>query len=113
MQRKEQDLFIRKIGRRKDEIRRCFVSNVTPITNIVYRETKAYERYEDAVKAKDYKPIKVGEHWGGGCNGWFKIKIEIPKQFKGKEVAAYFDFGGESCAFIDGKPYQGIDGNHK
>lgn len=113
MQRKEQDLLMRKIGRRKDEIRRCFVSNVTPITDIVYRETKAYERYEDAVRAKDFKPIKVGDHWGGGCNGWFKISFEIPKQFKGKEVAAYFDFGGESCAFIDGKPYQGIDGNHK
>lgn len=104
---------MRKIGRRKDEIRRCFVSNVTPITDIVYRETNAYERYEDAVKARDFVPIKVGEHWGGGCNGWFKIKFEIPRQFKGKEVAAYFDFGGESCAFIDGKPYQGIDGNHK
>ncbi len=113
MQSKEQELFLRKIGRRKDEIRRCFVSNVTPITDIVYRETKAYERYEDAVKANDFKPIRVGDHWGGALNGWFKIKIEIPKEFKGKEVAAYFDFGGECCAFIDGKPYQGIDGNHK
>ena len=113
MQKKEQELFLRKIGRRKDEIRRCFASNVTPITDIVYRETKAYERYEDAVQATDYQPIRVGEQWGGGCNGWFKIRFEIPKEFKGKEVAAYFDFGGESCAFIDGKPYQGIDGNHK
>jgi alpha-mannosidase len=113
MQKKEHDLFMRKIGRRKDEIRRYFASNVTPITDVVYRETKAYERYEDAVKAKDFKPIKVGEHWGGGCNGWFKISFVIPRSLKGKEVAAYFDFGGESCAFIDGKPYQGIDGNHK
>lgn len=113
MQKREQELLLRKIGQRKHEIRRFFVSNVTPITDIVYRQTKAYERYEDAIKATDYKSIKVGEHWGGGCNGWFRIKLEIPKAWKGKEVAAYFDFGGESCAFIDGKPYQGIDGNHK
>ena len=113
MQQKEQEIILRKIGRRKDEIRRYFVSNVTPITDIVYRETEAYERYDDAVEAKDFKPIKVGKHWGGGCNGWFKISFEVPKHFKGKEVAAYFDFGGEACAFIDGKPHQGVDANHK
>jgi len=113
MQKREQELLLRKIARRKDEIRRHFASNLTTITDITYRETKAYEKYEDAIKARDYKPISVGEHWGGGCNGWFKIAIEIPKAWKGKEVAAYFDFGGECCAFIDGKPYQGIDTNHE
>lgn len=113
MQPGEQELFLKKIGKRRDEIKGFFTSNVTPITNIVYRETKAYERYEDAVSASDYRPIRVGEHWGGGCNGWFKIKFDIPKEWKGKQVAAYFDFGGEACAFIGGKPYQGIDHNHR
>lgn len=113
MQQREQELFLRKIGKRKEEIRRHFASNLTAITDIVYRETKKYERYEDAMKAKDFKPIKVGEQWGGGCNGWFKITIDVPAEWKGKEVAAYFNFGGESCAFIDGKPFQGIDRNHE
>jgi len=113
VQPREQELLLKKLGRRRDEIRRYFTSNVTPIADIVYRETRAYERYEDAVGAKDFKPIKVGEHWGGGCNGWFKITIDIPLEWKGKEAAAYFNFGGESCAFINGKPYQGIDHNHE
>lgn len=113
MQPKEQEIILRKIGRRKDEIRRYFASNVTPIADITYRETQAYESYDQAIKAKGWKPIKVGDHWGNGGNGWFKIKITIPKEWKGKEVAAYLNFGGESCAFLDGKPYQGIDGNHE
>lgn len=106
-------MLLRKIGQRKEEIKRYFASNQTIITDIVYRETKAYERYDDAVKETDYKPIKVGEHWGGGCNGWFKIKFSVLESWKGKEVAAYFNFGGESCVFNEGKPYQGIDGNHE
>lgn len=113
MQPKEQEIIMRKIGRRKDEIRRYFASNVMPITDIVYRETQAYESYDQALKAKGWKPIKVGEYWGNGGNGWFKIKIKIPSEWKGKEVAAYLNFGGESCAFLDGKPYQGIDGHHE
>ena len=112
MQHREQELLIRKIDRRKAEIRGYFTSNTAPIDGIVYRETKAYERYDDAVRAPDYQPIHVGDQWGGGCNGWFKVHIDVPKAWKGKQVVAYFDFGGEACAFINGTPYQGIDRNH-
>ena len=109
----QQGIYLRKIMRRRDEMMNYMISNPMPITDIVYRGTPDFERYEDSVKAKDYKAIKVGDTWGGGTNGWFKMKFTIPKEFKGKEVAAYIDIAGEGCAFIDGKPYQGIDPNHK
>lgn len=110
---KKQEIFLQKIGRRKDEIRRHVISNVLPITDIVYRETEAFEKHDDAVRANDYRPIKVGDPWGGGINGWFKMRFVIPGEWKGKQVAAFINVGGEGCAFIDGKPYQGVDDNHE
>jgi alpha-mannosidase len=111
--KKKQGMYLQKIRRRKDEIRGYMISNQTPITDIVYRETPAYEKYADAVQAKDYKPIRRGDRWGGGINGWFKMRFVIPGAWKGKEVAAYINLGGEACAFMDGKPLQGIDDNHE
>lgn len=109
----QQDMLLRKIGRRKDEIRNHMISNRLPITDIVYRETPDFERYEDAVRAADYAPIRVGDRWGGGINGWFKMRFVIPADWRGREVAAYINLGGEACAFVDGKPYQGVDNNHE
>lgn len=107
------DQYLSKIGKRKEEIQSYIASNITQIADIVYRETNAYERYEDAVKAKDYGPIKVGDWWGGGKNGWFKARFSIPCEWKGREVAGFFKLGGEACAFVDGNPYQGIDRFHE
>lgn len=109
----KQGLLLRKIGKRKDEIRGWMVSNAVPITGIVYRETRDFETYDQAVKAKGYKPINPGDWWGGGVNAWFKFTVQIPKSFKGRRVAARLSLGGESCAFINGTPYQGLDGNHE
>ncbi len=109
----QQQIFMRKIWRRKEEIKDYMISNITPITEIKVRETSDFEQYEDAVKAKDYRNISVGDKWGHGNNAWFKINFTIPKNWKGKEVAAFIDIGGEGCAFIDGKPYQGVDINHQ
>lgn len=109
----KEDILLRKIGKRKEEIHGYIASNITPITDVVYRETNDYERYEDAVRATDYKPISAGEWWGGGKNGWFKVKFSVPREWKGREVAGFFKLGGEACAFLDGKPYQGIDRFHE
>ncbi|MFQ3549177.1 MAG: alpha-mannosidase [Armatimonadota bacterium] len=108
------EIYLRRIFRHKEAVQELFVSNVTPITDIVLRETPNFENYEDAVKANDYKPIRVGDVWGGGdnINGWFKFKFTVPNEMQGKEVAAYIDIDGEGCAYIDGKPYQGLDKNH-
>ncbi len=109
----KENIIFRKIGKRRDEIARYIFSGNTTITDIVFRVTKDYENYEDAVKAKDFKPITVGEHWQGGMNGWFKLNFTIPKEWKGRRVAGLFSFGGEACAFIGGVPFHGLDRNHQ
>jgi hypothetical protein len=84
--KKKQGMYLQKIRRRKDEIRGYMISNQTPITDIVYRETPAYEKYADAVQAKDYKPIRRGDRWGGGINGWFKMRFVIPGAWKARRL---------------------------
>lgn len=107
-----QEMLNRKIQRRRDEIKTHMVSNLTPITGMVFRETMAYETYEEGIRGTGWHPISVGEMWGGGKNAWFKMRIEIPSEWKGKEVAAFFKLGSEACAFINGTPYQGLNWPH-
>jgi len=54
----KQVLLLKKILRRKDEIREHLISNRTPITDIVYRDYTGWEPYNPA---KKYAPIAVGQ----------------------------------------------------
>jgi len=53
---------------------------------------------------------------------WLEKAVTIPEKRDGYEVVARFDFGKtaggqtsgfESLLYVDGHPYQGVDGNHK
>lgn len=112
-QQTKDQIYLRKIWRRKEEISRYLFTNHVPVTDIWVRETPRFERYADAVRATDYRPIKIGQEWGGGgTNAWFKISFSIPEHFRGREVFLLIDIGGEGCVFLDGVPFQGIDRNH-
>jgi alpha-mannosidase len=106
----KQALLLRKIMRRKDEIKDYMISNKTPITDIVFRENVGWEPYD---ADKKFKPIKVGDQWAGGRNAWFKLKLRVPTEWKGKEYSAFISAGSEGCAFLNGAPYQGLDKNHE
>jgi alpha-mannosidase len=68
--------------------------------------------------------VAVGFRWKGWDQyNWLCTKITIPDDMKEKEVIGLFDFGVpegtgnnshfESLLYLNGKPYQGVDGNHK
>ena len=109
----KQELFLGKIKRRKEEIANYMISGTQPIKGITLRETKAYETYHEGILGTDFRPIQPGETWGPGTNGWFKLHIRVPEEWKSREVAAFLDFGGESCAYLNGAPSQGLDHYHK
>ena len=53
---------------------------------------------------------------------WMRKPISIPPQLEGRELVGLFDFGKtgdggnsgfESMLYVNGHPYQGVDGNHK
>lgn len=67
--------------------------------------------------------LRVGDRWSGRDRYvWLKKDIVIPAQWAGRRVLGLFDFGRtgggnndgfESMCYLEGRPYQGVDGNHK
>lgn len=70
-----------------------------------------------------WEVMKVGDTWKGRDKYlWLQKQIEIPSSWKGKKVVGVFDYGNtgagnnsgfESLLYLNGKPYQGVDVNHK
>ncbi|MBC8578741.1 MAG: alpha-mannosidase [Clostridiales bacterium] len=67
--------------------------------------------------------MAVGERWSGRDRYlWLRKTMSVPKVWEGKKIVGIFDFGStgggnnsgfESMLYIEGKPYQGVDSNHK
>ena len=59
-----------------------------------------------------WKPFAVHGRWGGfDQTTWFRMSARIPKTMKGHRVVALLRPGGESLAYVNGKPFQGLDNN--
>ncbi|HVH62365.1 MAG TPA: alpha-mannosidase, partial [Candidatus Dormibacteraeota bacterium] len=70
----------------------------------------------------DYIPFQIGEAWGPPWSTmWFHVHGRVPDEWRGREVAAVFDLGfdgptGFTCealAWKDGRPWRGVDPNHR
>lgn len=67
--------------------------------------------------------IKTGETWKGrDLYLWMQKVVDIPSNWENKTVVGIFDFGEtgagnnsgfESLFYLNNKPYQGVDSNHK
>ncbi|GAB2540823.1 alpha-mannosidase [Gracilibacillus alcaliphilus] len=67
--------------------------------------------------------IKIGDRWSGrDLYVWLQKEVTIPETWSGQTVVGFFDFGQtgaggnsgfESLLFMNRKPYQGVDSNHK
>jgi len=79
-----------------------------------------------AIPDAGYKPVKPREVWGGlDETTWFRMHVRIPASMKGQRVVALIrpavnawipdqngpQEGGESLAYLNGKPVQGLDRN--
>ena len=77
--------------------------------------------FAEAVRG-EYRPFKVGERWGRPWSTtWLHVRGQVPAEWIGKSVVAVFDIGfqghtGFTCealAWLDGKPWRGVDPNHR
>lgn len=77
--------------------------------------------YADAIRGS-YERIEVGDPWGPPWSTtWFHVRGHVPDEYAGQRVVAWFDLGfdgptGFTCealAWKDGKPWRGIDPNHR
>lgn len=72
---------------------------------------------------EEFEEIKTGMFWSGRDRYlWLHRDVVIPMEWAGKKVVGVFDFGNtgggnnsgfESMLYMDKKPYQGVDSNHK
>lgn len=71
----------------------------------------------------NWETILVGECWSGRDRYlWLHKDVWIPAEWKGRKAVGVFDFGNtgagnnsgfEAMCYINEKPYQGVDANHK
>jgi len=78
--------------------------------------------YAEAV-AGEFRPFSAGDAWGPPWSTtWFHVQGRVPPEWAGRAVAAWFDLGfgdeptGFTCealAWRDGRPWRGVDPNHR
>ncbi|KAJ1960607.1 Glycoside hydrolase, 38 vacuolar alpha mannosidase [Dipsacomyces acuminosporus] len=61
---------------------------------------------------QEFKPAKVGDSFGPSwTTHWFRVTLQIPKEFEGKQVRLLFDSNNEGMIWTDdGQPLQGLTG---
>ncbi len=93
----------------------------TPLELTAFRVRGEPISYADAIRGV-FAPIKVGEPWGPPWSTtWFRVRGRVPEHGSGQRVIACFDLGfdgptGFTCealAWKDGKPWRGVDPNHR
>lgn len=105
---KHRDLTVRRIGRFTRRLQNYIYTNPRPL-KLSYLYSKEPIAFREARKGK-FKAISVGTEWGTQFDcAWFQIKGIVPKSFRGRNVVAIIDLGGEACLFSKtGKPLQGL-----
>src|ERR1700674_791394 len=77
--------------------------------------------FDEAVRGP-FAPIHVGDAWGPPWSTtWFHVRGRVPDGYAGAGVVAVFDLGfdgptGFTCEALvwkDGKPWRGVDPNHR
>ncbi|MFC0469035.1 alpha-mannosidase [Halalkalibacter kiskunsagensis] len=113
---------IEKLQNRVNELDRCRYRNV--------EQVDFFRTFEPAAGSENILPatysentLKINDCWSGRDKYiWLNTTIEIPKEWDGKKVVLFLDLGRtgggnnsgfESLLFVNKKPFQGVDSNHK
>lgn len=108
-------------------------NRINELDNYRYRDAIELEYFNIKLNSdRDINPeiptefdgvIKLGETWKGrDLYLWMSKTVEVPKSWGENKVVGIFDFGEtgagnnsgfESLFYLNNKPYQGVDSNHK
>ncbi|WP_053983120.1 alpha-mannosidase [Niameybacter massiliensis] len=114
----------RKLEARLYELAGYRYRDIIPFESLLSKEdTSGITNPEVPTSFACWDLMAVGERWSGrDLYLWLHKTISVPKEWEGKKVLGIFDFGEtgagsnsgfESLLYMDGKPYQGVDSNHK
>jgi len=110
--RRLEDLYIRKINQRIDEIGRYVWCDHAPV-EVALAQLPDHISPRQA-ESLDYAPVADGHRWGSPWGtGWFRLAIDVPKSYRGEPVSLLFDPEGECIIFRNRTPVQALDRNHK
>lgn len=113
---------VEKLASRIEELEKYRYANRKSIESWDFKEDKSKsEKYPPEIDGS-WGKLKKGDFWRGRDHYyWLSTEVTIPEPDYGR-VILLFDFGKtdggtnsgfESFLFINGVPYQGVDGNHK
>ncbi len=112
-----------KLGKRIEELAAYRYRDALPIASFRTLNDEAGAVGERPPLDGDWGVLRQGGQWTGRDRYlWLTAEIEIPQQWIGRKVLGHFDFGRtgggnnsgfESLLYLDGIPYQGVDGNHQ
>ncbi len=75
------------------------------IKQVYYRDVGVYEDIDT-----DYRPITVGDTWGGkDVSAFFRRQVTIPQSMDGQRVFMRIYVGGDSLLRLDGVAHHGLD----
>ena len=81
-----------------------------PLTGWECREFHYTRQREREFVDDAWRPIGVGETWGGpDMSAFFRCRAQLPAHFAGKKVVLKVYFGGDGLLSLNGKPYHGLD----
>lgn len=114
--------YIKLRNRLQDLYNRRFQQQVE-VKEIGITPPTSYETTFEQAQYYTYSPFKVGDTFiGRDQYYWLKIDVQLPQSFSDKQIVGFFDIGRtglwfesgmEALLYIDGKPYQAVDRNHK
>lgn len=120
------DMFFvrRKLQQRKDELGLHRYRDVRSIDSFVVKESlEGVPNPQVPTDFEGWDTMHIGSMWKGRDRYmWMHFDLDIPAEWAGKRVVGVFDFGKtgdgnnsgfESLLYLNGKPYQGVDVNHK
>jgi len=106
--KKHEDLTIHRLEKFRDKLKESFYPETIPL-HAEFAWSSEPVPFENA-SFLEYEIIDIDTKWGSifDC-AWFHFKGEVPERWKGKEVVALIDVGGEACIFDEnGSPVKGL-----
>ena len=114
--------MLSKIKARRSELEKYRLGRFKEIPTFHVREAEK-DTYALPEGESGWSQEHVGNHWKGRDRYlWMKIAIEVPGDWRDENPVLYLDLGNtsnwtndgfEALLYLDGKPYKGVDQNHK
>jgi alpha-mannosidase len=106
--KKHEELTIFRIEKFRDRLKDSFYPEIIPMKSEFSWSSEPVP-FKKA-KELDYEPIATETKWGSTFDcAWFHFTGQVPEHWKGREVVALIDVGGEGCIFDEhGSPVKGL-----